>query len=419
VKRWASEELNPKVTKELEIEGRKVRRFDHSCLREWGYRETRKHYFYRVYPDKPQPHPPLLVVLHSAGGDAEMELPAYLKKPWFRELSGFYALALNCGRKNASQQDYWYGQNLIRDHREVYANRLTPVENRLLATIHWVLRQHPIDPERVYLYGASMGGSGGLGVAMPHGELFAAIYLEVPAGFDHFHERMHFTEPLAYDTNQKSERDATTPKAKASIPDPPFLVFAASHMDPWGEGVENFLRTLHQQLYAEVFAWGRWGHVANPWSFPTANPAAFEFPWQAIRKNESYPVFTDATTDDHWPGFRSTEPDQQGQINAYFRWTNVIDTPGLYAMDFRLVQDCELGRKVRIPKESTVDVTFRRLQKLDVRKGGIYHWLLEREGKLVGSGQVRADAFGLLRIPRLTFTVKPSRLTIIKSDQSP
>src|SRR5207253_2555372 len=107
------------------------------------------------------------------------------------------------------------------------------------------------------------------------------------------------------------------------------------------------------------------------------------------------------------------------QINAYFRWTNVIDTPGLYAMDFRLVQDCELGRKVRIPKESTVDVTFRRLQKLDVRKGGIYHWLLEREGKLVGSGQVRADAFGLLRIPRLTFTVKPSRLTIIKSDQSP
>src|SRR5712691_11283115 len=111
-------------------------------------------YFYLVYPDKPQPHPPLLVVLHSAGGDAEMELPAYLKKPWFRELSGFYALALNCGRKNASQQDYWYGQNLIRDHREVYANRLTPVENRLLATIHWVLRQHPIDPERVYLYGA-------------------------------------------------------------------------------------------------------------------------------------------------------------------------------------------------------------------------------------------------------------------------
>jgi hypothetical protein len=409
---YAADRLVPEDTRDYEAEGRKITRFDHPCLKVWGYGPENRNYFYVVHPKVTQALAPLLVILHSAGGDAEAELPAYLKKPWFQELTAFYAVALNSGVKSVSDPDHWYGRDLIRNDQQTYAAQLTPVENRLLATIYWVVRHYPIDPERVYLYGASMGGSGGLGPAMPHGDLFAAAYLEIPAGYEHFYQRMRLAKPLASGGSPASE----TQNKRCRPPDPPLLVFFASQMDSWAEHTGDFLHTLREERYAMVFAWGPWGHVANWWSFPGANPAVFEFSWQAIRKNESYPVFTSATTDDHWPGFKSVGADQQGQINAYFRWTNVIDTSRRYAMEFRLIQDCELTHKVSTPAESTVDVSIRRLQKLDVRKLTTYHWTLEREGKFVSSGQLHSDGSGLLRIPRLTFTPEPSRLTIGRTD---
>lgn len=410
---YASDKLSPRVTKEYELEGRKVTLFNHRCLKVWGYAEGKQSYFYVVHPIATERPAPLLVILHSAGGDAEKELPAYLQKPWFQELTAFYALALNVGVNSPSDGDFWYGRDLIRQHPEAYANHLTPVENRLLATIHWVMRHYPIDPERVYCYGGSMGGSGGLGLAMPHGELFAAAYLEIPAGFEHFYHRMHLSEPLIPGASTARQSEAMVPGKRGGLPDPPPLVFFASHMDNFGEHAGNFLRTLREERYATVFAWGPWGHVPNWWTFPGANPAVFEFPWQAIRKNESYPVFTDANTDDHWPGFKSTAPDQLGQINGYFRWTNVLDTPRRYSMEFRLVQEGELTHRVRTPTESMVDVTFRRLQRLEVRRGRTYDWIWECGGRLVSSGQVQPDASGLLTIPRLTITARPSRLTLL------
>ena len=51
------------------------------------------------------------------------------------------------------------------------------------------------------------------------------------------------------------------------------------------------------------------------------------FDWLSVRKNESYPVFTNASTDDPLPWPKKLDDKKSGQINAFFRWKNVRDTP--------------------------------------------------------------------------------------------
>ena len=57
-----------------------------------------------------------------------------------------------------------------------------PVERRVIDCVKWVIQTYEIDPNRVYLSGNSMGGSGTLGIGLRHGDVFAAIKANVPAG---------------------------------------------------------------------------------------------------------------------------------------------------------------------------------------------------------------------------------------------
>ncbi len=67
-----------------------------------------------------------------------------------------------------------------------------PVEKRAMATIQTVIEKYGIDPNRVYLCGNSMGGSGTLGLGLRNGDVFAAIKANVPAGIEHVSNRMYF-----------------------------------------------------------------------------------------------------------------------------------------------------------------------------------------------------------------------------------
>jgi poly(3-hydroxybutyrate) depolymerase len=71
----------------------------------------------------------------------------------------------------------------------------TPVERRVVDTVKWVIAKYGIDPDRVYLTGISMGGSGTLGIGMRNGDVFAAIKASIPAGIEHVSHRMSFQSP--------------------------------------------------------------------------------------------------------------------------------------------------------------------------------------------------------------------------------
>ena len=142
------------------------------------------------------------------------------------------------------------------------------------------------------------------------------------------------------------------------------------------------------------------------------NPAAFEFPWLSIRKDQAYPAFANTSSDEKYPGFQSDAPDQNGQMNAYIRWAVLEDQPRLFAIELRLVQNRDLVRTVAIPAEVTTDVTLRRLQRLRVKADQMCNWRIEQAGRLIASGTATADDQALITVPRVKVTAKPITLYI-------
>lgn len=386
---------NAEQTGDQTIGGRRVLRFEHDCLKQWGYAGNARQYFYVIEPTV-KDNGPLLVCLHSAGGNPDkfengrLELPSNVVKV-AEAGDNFTGLMLNSG----VGPEWWWGADEIKANPDRYKLALTPVENRVLATIEWAVQKYNIDRNRIYMRGTSMGGSGTLGIGMSHGDVFAALQAGVPARTDHALYRLGNTKTV-------SSRAGTVDDV------PPVFVFF-SQKDDWAKGMETWLDLVHRDKLSVLSAWGPWGHVNH---YETTNPAAYEFPWLAIRKDQAYPSFASSSSDDKYPGFQSDAADQSGQTNAYFRWAVLEDQPGAFELELRLVQARELVGSVDIPAEVTAAVTPRRLQRFRVKSGNVYRWRIEQAGKLISSGTVTADAGALLTIPNVKITAKPISLRI-------
>mgnify|MGYP002622801460 CR=1 FL=1 len=375
-------------TEATTLHDRQVVRFEHDCIEEWGYTEVYRQYFY-VVESKFETKGPLLVCLHSAGSAPDkfqigtIEMPGNVKRV-AEAGDDFTGLMVNSGVGS----EWWWGGEAIKADPDKYKQALTSTEQRVLATIEWVVRKYDIDRNRIYLTGISMGGSGTLGIGMSQGNVFAALQAGVPAS----------TLPVLHRlTNAESLYDV-----------PPVLVFF-SQTDPWAKGMEEWLAFLHGNKLFAVTAWGPWGHANH---YEMTDPAAYEFPWLAIRKNRAYPAFTNTSSDDKYPGFRSDAEDQDGQMNAYFRWAVLEDERDEFAIELRLVHGGELANEVDIPSEVTSDVTLRRIQRFSVVAGEDYRWRIEQGGRLVDAGLIAADRQRLITIPKMRITAKPASLII-------
>ncbi len=384
----------PKVEliKEETISERKLVRYEHGSLAEWKYATPQRDYFYVEHPKKPLGgKAPLRVVLHSAGGGGQSEMAQNLTPARAHIIQAYvdyssYGLFLDC---RANQPvDWWWGHHSILKMPDLYTKELCPTEKRLLATVKWAMRTFPIDPNRVYLSGISMGGSGSLGLGMCHGDVFAAISVDVPAGADHALFRL---------------RNGEHPDA------PPVFNFSAQN-DRWSKGQEQLIAYCQTNRHALAIAWGPFGHTSDASVF---DAGVYEFPWLSIRKDEAYPVFTGASTDNNYPGFQNvTAPDQKGQINGYFRWKNITDTAGSFAMELRLEKKTELHKPAEPPVSATADVTLRRLQRFEVHPGKSYRWRFVAGETPAQSGIVSAAGDRLLTIPKLKIADTPGQLEL-------
>ena len=96
-----------------------------------------------------------------------------------------------------------------------------------------------------------------------------------------------------------------------------------------------------------------------------------------------------------------------GQINAFFRWKTVRDTPDTIEMSLFLIKPSELKTTFTIPTEATADVSLRRLQKLRVALGAKVRWTFG-----TANGEVQADATGCITLPKLKMTAEPVTLMV-------
>jgi poly(3-hydroxybutyrate) depolymerase len=380
----------PVRQKTSESTGRKVETFKHGSRKEWGYAKPQTDTFLVLHPAKPRAKAPLYVVLHSAGHDVHTCLACTNKvgnHDIYHSPKDFFALYLDC---KANKGDWWWG---INGHP---GPDVGPTEKRVIDTVKWVVKEYKLDENRVYLCGNSMGGSGALGIGMRHGDVFAAVKANVPAGVKHVSSRMHFPPGKL--------------PAKVKLPDPPIVIDYSGTNDGWSRGHDSFAEAMKGRKYPLIMYWGPFGHANNHESIKKVNDLIDTFDWLAVRKDEPYPVFTDASSDDALPWPKRLDDRKAGQVNAFFRWKDARETADTLEIKLFLVKPPQIKTRFKVPAEATADVTLRRLQKLRVAPGATVRWAFGG-----AKGEAKADAEGRVTIPRLKITAKPTALRVTRA----
>ena len=382
----------------VESNGRKVDVFRHGVRKQWGYEKDQNDTVIVVYPKVERRNAPLYVVLHSAGHNVFNTVKCTNQvgdHDIYRSPDDFYALYLDC---RSSEIDWWWGgrspyRSTLNDIKG--GSSLQPVEKRVISTVKWAIEKYGINKNRVYLAGNSMGGSGALGIGMRHGELFAAIKANVPAGIEHVSDRMYFPP-------------ASIPEG-VKLPDPPVTIDYSGHNDRWSLGHERFIKAMNDRKYPLYFYWGAFGHANNHSVILRHNDLINSFDWLNVKKNEAYAVFTNASCNDQLPEFgdRKSTDKKSGQINAFFRWKNISDTADKLEISLYLISAGELETTFKIPVEATADVSLRRIQNMKIKPGQKLNWSFGH-----AQGKVKAVKEGVITIPGMKITDKPIKLTI-------
>lgn len=382
-----AEDWVPEKVKESEFTARKLDTYQHGVKADWGYAAPQRDTFLVLHPQQPRQQAPLYVVLHSAGHDVHSCLNCTAKvgnHDIYHAPPDFFALYVDC---RANKGDWWWGI-------EKYKGAdVSPPEKRVIETVKWVIQAYGIDPNRVYLCGNSMGGSGTLGIGLRHGDVFAAIKANVPARVEHVSSRMYFPPQ--------------TVPAGVKLPDPPIVVDYSAQNDSWSKGHDEFAQAMNERRYPLYMYWGPFGHANNHANILKVNDLINSFDWLSIRKNEAYPVFTNASTNDPLPWPDQLDSKLSGQINAFFRWKEVKESADSLSTTLFLVTPQELQTTFTIPKAATADVSLRRLQSLRIEPGTKVAWTYGTT-----KGEAQADGTGCVTIPKLTITTEPTVLTI-------
>ena len=381
---------------DLVIDGRQAEVFQHGVRPEWGYKQPQQDTFVVVHPKADRKNAPLYVVLHSAGHDVMSCLKCTRtvgNHDIYRSPDDFYALYVDC---RANKGDWWWGGMHVGDAGLTQRNSgsdLSPVEKRVMDSIQWTMAKYGIDANRVYLCGNSMGGSGTLGIGLRHGDVFAAIKANVPAGIEHASHRMGFPPQSLPET--------------VKLPDPPVAIDYSAQNDNWSKGHERFVKAMNDRKYALYFYWGPFGHANNHAAIEKVNDLINTFDWLSIKKNEAYPVFANATGNGTLPWPDDLKSKSAGHINAFFRWKNLTDAKGRLEMSLFLATPATVKTTFEIPKEASADVSLRRIQNTHFAPGQAFKWTF---GSAHGEG--KADASGLVTIPGLKVTAEATTLLI-------
>lgn len=380
----------PEKKKESEFTGRKLEEFQHGSKKEWGYAQPQKDTFLVLHPKEAVANAPLYVVLHSAGHDVYSCLACTSKvgnHDIYHAPPDFFALYLDC---KANKGDWWWGINKYQEPE------VSPTDKRVIDTVRWAVKQYGLDENRVYLCGNSMGGSGTLGIGMRHGDVFAAIKANVPAEVKHVSSRMYFAPK--------------TPPAEIKLPDPPIVIDYSAQNDGWSRGHDGFVKAMNERKYSLIMYWGPFGHANNHANIMKVNDLINSFDWLSVKKNECYPVFTNASSNDPLPWPDKLTDKKAGQINAFFRWKTVRDTADTIETTLFLVKAADLKTTFTISAEATADVSLRRLQMLRIAPGETVNWTFGTE-----KGEAKADATGCVTIARLKISAEPATLRVRKA----
>jgi predicted esterase len=310
---------------------------------------------------------------------------------------------------------WWYGCN---DH--IYDANAVPngvvvnyTEAYLLYLVRWAQQHFGTDPEKTYLVGTSMGGSGAISVGFHHPEVFATIYSQVPVvaytrrssadGRSNLvrldglsgqvcDETVMSDEGISIMERMNSERIVREYDGEL-----PFLVLCHGRTDksiPWVNN-PSFYRALNDSKRGFAAYWDNGAH--DMWKYVPADVTEF-YTTQALALNDSYPAFSNFS-DNRDPGDGERDDgDLIGWMNRGISWTNLVETENSWSLTLHAKGDF-------LPASVTVDVTPRKLSKFKIAP---------HETLLVNGTPTQADAKGRLTVPQVQINKESSHFLQIQ-----
>lgn len=376
-------------------------------------------YDYRVSipPDVARPAP---VGLHLHCWGANLD-EGYIW--WYRGNEGSILVS-----SNQVPYDWWvayhekHGQT--KDFKEGVTRDYTV--RRLLAFVDWASTKWEMDPNRLFVTGASMGGSGASMLAVRYPDRFAyglsSVGVHIAAKSPQF----------------RASYEGACGKAEAGIPhesglksfeyldnafllrrdprrDIAFLSFANGKNDGgigWPQAVE-FAGALQETRQPHLFTWGQGGHGERVY-VPTVAGGGDGGPKLKgtldVRLDRSLPAFTRCSLDDDPGSGDPADGAPKGQFNLYLRWDTggVVDEAGRWEATAYLIE--------KAPAETcTVDVTPRRCRNFLAGPGERFLWTSSApDGQVVQTGEAVADAHGLVTLEKVRVSKGRHRIRAVK-----
>ena len=350
-------------------------------------------------------------------------------------------------------------------------------QRRALHLLQWVLRNVPsADPERVFVSGESMGGTGALALGLLYARHFAGIESTVGQVIarNHRPRRVRQLSRLWGTPDANLSDGALEPMGvwdrldlvRALIEHPeaghqfifthhakddPVIHFGAVVL-PSPEYGLSFYDALQQFHIGHYVVWDEGGHGAPD----PVLPDRWWGHWDRLRDEESYlrrdlafPAFSHSSADDDpgdgdgnglqsWhedrgyagrrqqPGDTGWNGDRAGAFNRYLRWDShaIVDRWDRFEIPIKVrvgpgrtplqAGDPPLGDYVNVDLPIEVDVTPRRVQAFRCRPGERIRWTYGAQ-----SGEAIADATGAVTIPQLPVDETYRRLILSRALEGP
>lgn len=292
-------------------------------------------------------------------------------------------------------------------------------ENMLVRMIKWAEATLPVDPNRVFVNGGSMGGTGAISFGMRHPELIAGIYAQVPQVNPGLPGIGWPQTQLAaiwgtVSTNLPSsdgpgiwDRMNMTRYAADHTEDMPFLKVQNSKNDTtllWFQ-IPDFYRNLNASRHGFICAWGQGGHGSSSTGLP---PAFLNFDiYSKIYRNLSYVAVSNSSANNNPGNGDPLDGDSVGQMNAGYDWTILADTADQWKA---LIKYTAGGT-------ACADISARRLQSFDFAAGDRLGYCLTdpTTGAVMRTGTVTAERDRFFVIPDLLFDAVGRNLTVWKT----
>jgi len=339
---------------------------------------------------------------------------------WYRGNEGAILVS-----SNQIPYDWWVAHHerhgIDKDLKEGVTRDYTV--RRLLAFLDWAGTKWEVDAARVFVTGASMGGSGASMVALRYPERFAyglssvGVHIaskspQFKASYEQVCGKVEAGIPHESGLKSFEYLDNAFLLRKDPAREIPYLSFANGKNDGaigWPQAVE-FARALQETRQPHLFKWGQGGHGERVY-VPTVAGGGDGGPKLKgtldVRRDRSLPAFTRCSLD-HDPGTGDpADGHSTGQFNLYLRWDtqDVLEEESRWEVTAYLI--------AAAPAEGcSVDVTPRRCRLFRPRPGEKFRWSNVAGGREVQSGEVTADRWGLVTLERVEVTKGKNRIRV-------